>query len=183
MAFRVRTEFSGMQGSPWLSTMFFNQNTGTEQQCVDAVGAFWSAVDALMDNEVNWATLPDVEDVNSVTGQVVGVATTTPATGTGGTAGESLPPATQALVRWRTGVYSSGREIRGRTFIPALVEQNSDNGQVLAAAQTTINNAAAALIADANTILEIWSRVNGASPSVVSGSCWSQFAVLRSRRD
>ena len=181
--YRIRTEFSGMQGAPWLSTMFFQEGGGTAQQAVTAVGVFWGAVDARIDTEVNWTTLADVETVEQTTGDVTAVTSTTPATGTGGEATSSLPPATQGLVRWRTGQYIAGREVRGRTFIPGLVIGTDDNGQVISTYMTTVNNAAAALIADANSALTIWSRANNLERVVTSGTMWAQYAVLRSRRD
>lgn len=181
--YRVRTVFTGVQGSPWLSTMMLDQLAGSAAQAVTAVGTFWGAVDALMGNTVNWTTQADVELVNAATGQVTGITTTTPATGTGALAGELAPLVSQGLVRWRTGVYVAGREVRGRTFIPGLHINSVDDGSVLAASVTTVNTAAAALIADANSALEIWSRVLGVSHDVASGSMWSEFASLRSRRD
>lgn len=186
--YRVRTVFDGMQGAPWLNTLYFDQGGGTAQQAVTAVGNFWGAVDALIDSEVNWRTEADVTDINPLTGQPTSVIQTTPVTGTGAAVGDALPVATQALVRWRTGFFSNGRERRGRTFVPALVEASGDNGKLLAASQTTIQTAAAALIADVNSILVVWSRpdlptLNGGFSAVTASSVWEQFAVLRSRRD
>lgn len=172
-----------MQGAPWVSTMYFDDGTPSAQDCVDAVGAFWGAVDALIDNEVDWSTQADVENVDPVTGNVLAVVATTPVTGTGAMNASALPFASQGLVRWRTGVYIGGREIRGRTFIPGLTATASDNGRPLAANQATINAAAAGLIADANCDLGIWSRANGQIQVVTSGTMWTEFAVLRSRRD
>ena len=181
--YRVRTEFTGMQGAPWLSTMYFNDTGGTPQQAVTAVGAFWGAVDLHIDNEVDWTTLTDVETVAADSGQVVDITSTTPVTGTGASSSEALPFATQALVRWRTGDFINGREIRGRTFIPGVTELFNDNGRPIAALVSTINTAAATLIGDANSLLDVWSRQNGLARAVVTGSAWSEFAILRSRRD
>lgn len=183
MPYRVRVEFSGMQGAPWLATHVFQEGAGSAAQAVAAVGTFWGAVDATMDNEVNWTTLTDVESFDAATGNVTAVTSVTAVTGSGALALEALPLASQGLVRWRTGVYVSGREIRGRTFIPGLADSANDNGNLAASVATTIGNAANALIADANSQLEIWSRVNGATADVTSASVWSSFAVLRSRRD
>lgn len=185
--YRVRTVFSGMQGSPWLNTLFFNEAGGTAQQAVTAVGTFWGAVDALIDSEVDWTTEPDVTLIDAVSGSPTGIVTTTPVTGTGSAVGDAVPAATQALVRWRTGAFPAGREVRGRTFVPALVEASNDNGKLLAASQTTIQTAAAALIADANSVLVVWKRPNppaiGSYANVIASSVWGDFAVLRSRRD
>lgn len=181
--FRIRTIFSGVTGSPWVSTAFFNDTVGTPQDCVDAVGTFWAAVDALMDSSVTWLTNADVETVDQTNGQVTAVTSTTPASGAGGGGALSLPIAAQGLVRWRTGDYINGREIRGRWFIPGLSTTSNTDGVVTPASVTVIQNAATALIADPDTILNIWSRANNTARAVTSGSAWNQFAVLRSRRD
>lgn len=183
MAFyRVRTTFSGMQGSPWLSTLHFEATAGTAQQAVTAAGTFWGAVDALIDSEVDWTTEPDVSTF-STAGVLEDVTSTTPVTGTGSSVGDALPLATQALIRLRTGNIVAGRELRGRIFVPALVEASNDNGNVLAASRTTLDTAIATLIGSANADLTIWSRTHTLTAAVQTGSTWTQFAQLRSRRD
>lgn len=181
--YRVRTVFTGVQGSPWVNTAYFTDTAGTAQQAATAVGQFWQAVDSLMEVSVSWSTQADVETVDAVSGQVTDVETTTPLTGGGVAATTGLPVATQGLVRWRTGDYFNGRELRGRWFIPGLATGANTDGAPSSTMISTVNTAAAALIADANSILVMWSRKNGTTRAVESGSCWSQFAVLRSRRD
>lgn len=181
--YRVRTVFTGVTGSPWVSTAFFAEGAGSAQQAATAVGAFWNAADALMEASVSWTTLADVEGVNAANGQVHSVFSTTPVTGSGAAATTGLPTAAQGLVRWRTGVYVNGREIRGRWFIPGIATGNNNDGAPSATMVSTLNTAASTLIGDANSVLEIWSRANGSSADVTSGTTWSQFAVLRSRRD
>lgn len=181
--YRVRTVFTGIQGSPWLSTMYFDSlGAGTAQQAVSAVGTFWGALDNFMGAGVAWATEADVADINSTTGQPEDVTSTTPSTGAGSGGADLLPAATQGLIQWRTGVFANGREVRGRTFIPGLMETASTGGPsgTFASAAPT---AAAALIADANSTLIIWSRANSSFAPVTSGTLWTSFAVLRSRRD
>lgn len=181
--FRVRTVFSGVQGAPWVNTAYFSEGGGTAQQAATAVGAFWSSVDSLMEVSVSWTTLADVEELNAITGQVDGVQTTTPVTGGGVAATTGLPVATQGLVRWRSGQYAGGREIRGRWFIPGLATTSNTDGIPSSTMLSTVNTAAATLIGDANSSLMVWSRKNGTEVPATSGSCWTQFAVLRSRRD
>lgn len=181
--YRVRTTFTGVTGSPWVSTAFFSEAGGTSQQAATAVGAFWAAVDSLMEVSVSWTTLADVELVDAVTGQVTGVESTTPLTGGGVAATTGLPVATQGLVRWRTGSYHNGRENRGRWFIPGLATASNTDGQPSSTMLSTVNTAAATLITDGNSVFQIWSRANAHADNVTAGSCWSQFAVLRSRRD
>lgn len=180
---RVRTTLTGMQGSPWVNTLNFAEGVGTAAQLNTAVGTFWGAVDALMDSEVSWTTDAEVAQINAATGALEGLTSVTPATGNGSAVGDALPLATQAVLRWRTGQFAFGREIRGRTFIPALVEASNDNGTLLAASAATINSAAAALISDVNSTLVVWSRRADNVATVVTGSVATDFGVLRSRRD
>lgn len=180
---RVKTVFSGMSGAPWLNTLYFDDATLGAQDCVDAVATFWSAVDGLMDSEVDWDIDQDVEIVDEASGNVLSIVQTTGGTGSGSLAAEALPIASQALIRWRTGVYVGGREIRGRTFVPGLTEQANDNGKLAAASQTLIQTAATALINDPDCDLAIYSRVNANAAPVVSANVWGEFAVMRSRRD
>lgn len=181
--FRVRTVFQGVTGSPWVNTAFFDSSVGTAQDCVDAVGTFWSAADSLMEASVSWSTQSDVETVNALNGNVTNVTATTPAGGTGVVGQTGLPIAAQMLVRWRTGTYVNGREIRGRWFIPGLSTTVNNDGQPSASSLITLNTAAATLQGDADTNLVIWSRAHGQQEFVTSGTAWTQFAVLRSRRD
>lgn len=181
--YRIRTVFTGVAGTPYLSTMFFQEATGTAQQAATAVSTFWGAVDAYMHQDVLWDIEQDVEVIDDTNGQIQSVVTTTGGTGNGALTDDLLPPATQGLIRWRTGVFVGGREIRGKTFVPAMTESSSNAGQIAGVVQTGLQNAANTLVGTANANLAVWSRKNGVSEDVVSGSVWNQFAVLRSRRD
>jgi hypothetical protein len=181
--YRVRTIFTGAQGSPWLSTLNFGAAGGTAAQAVTAVAAFWGAVDVQMPGTIDWTTEADV-GTYSPAGELEDVDTTTPSTGAGGAgAGELLPRATQGLIRLRTGLIIDGRELRGRIFIPGLSESVNDNGTYAAASRATINTAAAALISDANSTLLVWSKRWATEAPALTGVTATEFAVLTSRRD
>ena len=181
--FRIRTVFQGIQGAPWLSTMYFGEGASNlAQDAVTAVGAFWGAVDAHISNLVNWSTESDVAVISDL-GVLTGVDSTTPATGSGAAVADPLPMATQGLVRWRTGLIVLGRELRGRTFVPGLTESAAVDGGLAAAVQSDIQTAADALMADVNSALVVWSRTHSVSATAQAATVWSQFAVQRSRRD
>lgn len=181
---RVRTVFSGPQGSPWVSTIHF---TGSTQVAADAavaaVGAFWGAVDALMHTSVLWATEAEVEVVDVNTGDVTAVLVTTPQTGAGATVTELVPRMSQAVVRLRTGVFFGGREVRGRIFIPGLTELANTAGALTPATQTAIATAADAMRTDVTQELVVYSKTHLSAPPVATTSVWSQWAYLGSRRD
>jgi hypothetical protein len=186
---RVKTIFSYTTGAPWVCTLNF-ADTANQTQANNvntAVGAFWGAVDTHINSGVTWTTDAAVQDINVLTGQIQGLFPVTPVTGTGAVATEILPVVNQGLVSWRTGQFGNGRESRGRTFIPGLTEAAATLGVVTAAVKTNTDTAAAALIADANSLLAIYQRpkpgVSGALFDVNAGTMWTKFAVLRSRRD
>lgn len=182
--YRIRTTFSGATGSPWVNTLFFSETGGSAQQAANAAAIFWQAVDAEMHTSITWSNETDVLIVNEDTGAATGVVQVEDSSGAGSNGVDLLPPATQALVRLRTGVFNDGREIRGRIFIPGLTEgANTAGGSVNGATATVIGDAAAALVADANSELLVWSRSALQAHGVVAASVWNQFAILRSRRD
>lgn len=185
---RVRTVLTGVAGSPYYMTGYFDAQTGTPTQAITAWHTFISggggATSGGIPSGARVETLGEVQLVNPVNGDVTGAVVGTPAVTTGTGVGPFLPPANQLVVRWRTGIYESGREIRGKTFIPSRLESESTaTGQVETAATTAFNSLASALIANALVDLVVWSRKYGQWALVSSGSTWNQFGVLRSRRD
>lgn len=187
MVLRVSTEWSGtMQGLPYFSNLYFGGTTdGEADAAVAAVTAFWQAVDDRVANNLTWTISSDVESIDLLTGNVIAVFSTPGGTGSGAETGDLAPPYTQGLIRWRTGVYSGGREVRGRTFIPGVTENQNTEGVPVAtyisgnatAAQTLITASAPA------GNLRVYSPTKQLASTVTSASTWNQWAVLRSRRD
>lgn len=183
LLYRVQTVFTGVAGSPYYSTFHFSAGFGTAANAVAAAGGFWSVVDGFMADDLDWDIPGEVEVINDETGLIVNVENATPQSGSGALTSQPLPPATQGLIRWRTGSFVGGREIRGKTFVPGLTVTHSDEGQPNTALITGLENAATALVGSPTAQLVIYSRKNGTSAEAVSSSAWGQFAVLRSRRD
>jgi hypothetical protein len=181
--YRVRTVFTGVQGSPWLNTLFFEETAGTAQQAADAAGAFWGAVDSRMATTVSWSTEAEVAIVNEATNQITSLTTTTPVTGTGAGGATQLPIETQGLVRLRTGTFVGGREVRGRFFIPGLTENDNDSGIPNAGITAVVNPAATTLTGGVNHVLMVFSRVHLVAHNVTSAAMWTSWAGLKSRRD
>lgn len=179
---------TGVAGSPWYLNGYFTADTGTTKQVQDAWMKFLFAGPG-----PSVSTLPvgatatidtDVPVVDPTNGQIVSVESSTGYSWTGSNTEQRLPPTAQALVRWRTGNFEGGREVRGRTNIPGGTESwNSASGTVETTISNLINGRAVDLINDANTVFVVWSKKNGLWWAAQSGSCWSQWAVLRSRRD
>lgn len=184
MPLRVETEITGLTGAPYLSVMNFGGSNLTDAQgAADAVRAFWFAIRNEFHSGNTVRVRPNVVYFNVTDGETIGnYSVTAPATVTGGASGDALPYATQGLVQWRTGVYIGGREIRGRTFIGGMTENQSANGHLAAASITAFQTAGAALIADTPPAFVIWSKAKATTEIVTSCSAWSSFAFLSSRR-
>lgn len=185
MSLRVRFEITGPSGAPWLSTMNFQGTTLTNaQDAADAVRTFWVGLGGQIVDTAQGRILPEVLIINDVTGEPTGIFNVTPGDPVTFTASNTLlPRTTQALVRWRTGVYSNGREIRGRTFIPGLTQASNNQGRPSGGIVAQLTTLANALIADTDSVLGVYSKRNGALAVVNAASVWSEFAELRTRRD
>jgi len=193
MALRVKTTFAGLTGAPYLNLMHFTGTGGTAASAAAvAVSNFWGEIDARMHTSLTWTRDGSVEEFNEETGAITALHATDAVSGAGALGGEPLPFAVQGLVRWRTGVFVDGREVRGRTFVPGLTESDSTSG-VLGAGAAAAMTSAAGTLEDA---LAIWQRPKvdrtvdppvveriGTIVPVASHSIAVQFAVLRSRRD
>jgi hypothetical protein len=111
----------------------------------------------------------------------------TPLTSTAGSGGLALPPQLASVVSWRTVV--SGRSGRGRTYLGNLGANMQVGSQIQSSSVTTINNAAAALIAAVSALtpasgpvkLCIWSPTKGVIRDVLTGASDTTFDTMRSR--
>lgn len=182
--YRVTTLFSGpLVTGGGINQFYFDEAAGTASAAAAAARAFWQAAADVMSTQVVWTVEGEVELVDE-TGAITGVESTDPFTSNGSSTGDPLPIATQGLIRWRTGFFMGGRELRGRTFIPGVTEGlNGTDGKPNSGALIEMNQAPAALLGASGAEFRIFSRTKNASATVVSGSAWTQWATLRSRRD
>lgn len=181
---RVTTLFNGPYvNGGGIQQFYFDSSVGTAANAKLAAQTFWDAAQDAVHVTTNIRVTSEVENVN-VAGSIVSTTIQGVDFDVYGTDdSDPLPPQTQALCRWRTGIYAGGREVRGRTFIPSAGEAFSVAGVPGGGRLTTLQNACAALVADANSTLLVWSRKYQIGEAVVSGTVAPYFAVLRSRRD
>lgn len=197
VALRVNTILSGpgvIGGG--INQMFFSNGAADAQACTDAVQDFWDALAAQMSNQINYQTDTVVAVFNETDGQLLSqnVVTALPLA-SGLLTNHMLPTSTQGLIRLGTNGIVHNRQVRGRVFVPGMVEDNNfspgvPGGSWPSVAQAAIN----ALIADATADLAVWSRPvtvatagvpirNGSIHDVTAATVWDKWAVLRSRRD
>lgn len=182
----IITEWTTPSGGGKLSVMYFLGSAATDEAQRAALGTLWGAIDARLDNAVTWSVRTTGRTIESTTGALTGEWTDpTDQSGVGGLVGQATADATQALIRWSTGVVVGGRFLKGRTNVPGLESNGFTDGNLSAPTQTAFNNAITTFIA-ADVGFGVWHRpVGGAGGQLVtvnSGSVWPEAAVLRRRR-
>lgn len=182
--YRVSTTIVGPAASGGgYNELYFAATGGDAAAAHDAAADFWEAVGVLALSTNTFTTLGDVETVDEITGNITGVTSVTPRVKVGQNTGDPVPKSTNALIRLRTGNFEGGREVRGRIFVPGLTEGQSDAGGLLASTRTALQTAADAMRTHAGSTLVVYSRTHHKYASVASCNVWSEWAVLRSRRD
>lgn len=172
-----------------LSTWYYDDTTTEAQDAVDAVLAFWTAIADRIATGIAITVSPEVEVIDPSTGNITSVESATGGTVNGSEGTEPLAPALQGLVRWRTGVYvTSGsparsREIRGRTFIPGPTIGQSNNGKPEADYLSDVGAAAASYASSGPNASLVYSRTHDRAEPITASSVWTEWAILRSRRD
>lgn len=190
---------TGLPGAPYYSNLYFGLVTtqAEAQACVDDVVAFWTAQGPSIGVGLLMTVEPEVALLDETNGDLTGVFTTVSAPVGGGAAGDRLPPSDQGLGRLLTSTFVAGRRVRGRIFMPAMMEANSVLGAPIAGYVTSLNTALQNLLASVNSLLVVWARPYAGDPTavppkparlgsfaIVTGvGAAPYWAVLRSRRD
>lgn len=186
---------TGVAGSPWYSNIYFANDAQADLAAGETtkVATFWDSLRSHMVSGCTITVETEIPMIDEHDGKMIGVHVGAGATLTGTGVGERLPGQVQALGQLFTAGFVNGRKVRGRIFIPGVLEGDSQNG----VPSVTANNAFATALTALRTgtpSLTIWSRpVKTASPGSpirdgshwnVNGSAvWSQWATMRSRRD
>lgn len=179
---RISVLYGGLPGMPGTNTIYHHENGASAADGVNAVKGFLDDISTNLASALTYDVNPVVEQVDSTTGAVIGVDDTGGGgADTGASGSESLPFSTQLLVQLRTGVFNSGRELRGRIFIPGQVESNNDAGRPSAAWVTFAQSKVDTMLAAGG--IAVYSPTHHTWASVSAGKVWNEWAVLRSRRD
>nr|CRY97414.1 hypothetical protein [uncultured prokaryote] len=195
---RVNAQWTGEQGAPYFTTVHFGgeETNGNAQDAASRFAVFLNTIKAMYTNKLTVQVNPTVLFVNPETGMAFDAASTStgPATGTGSDG--LLPPANQGMVRLGTSDYSGGRAVRGRLFIPGPTKGYDTDGKPYPAYRSALKTAAETMIAGAaadGAPFVIWSSPRKATTklpardgfisNVTTADTWTQWAILRSRRD
>jgi len=180
---RFRTVFTGVAGAPWYNNLYFEGGTPEGAAYGEAVATFWDECASQMDSEVSWVVEPTYTVIETDTGLIQDIGDWAGDTGVGSVAGEALPWACQGIINWRTNLYIAGRELRGKTFVPALQQNANNNGVLVGTAVADLLGAAENLISNSNSAFCVYSRTHLTEAIVESAQVPLKIGVLRSRRD
>lgn len=182
---RTKTVWTGSAGAPYYTENYWqgDADVAHANDAILALNAFFFTLAGYVTNTLSYTIDGDVDVIDISTGQITSVLAGTPVTFTGSASGEKLPPFTQGLLRMTTGLYLAGRQVRGRMFLPGMVEtSNTAAGVPLTAMVTAIDAAGVTLAAD-SAGFSVYSRTRHAAATVTGATMWTQWASLRSRRD
>lgn len=180
----VKTTFSGGPSGDWLSQFHIDRLLGGGvQDSIDIVRDFWNALSGVISSSVTYHIDGAVEIVDPVTGKPTGIDQGTTRTNVFTAPTDSLPWQTQALIYWNTGSWIGGRQVRGRTFIPGMVEMNNNGDGSMGSSLLTTLGTAATVLSNATTCTPgIYSRKHTNTYPIVSHTVIGHWSVMRTRR-
>lgn len=181
----ILTDWTTAAGTGFVTVMYFEQPIAVADQRL-ALDNFWQSCTAGLSNQTGYTIRTSGNEIEDTTGGLVDVWSDSTLYGdVGSFAGEPVPDASQALVRWRCAAIVGGRFLQGRTFIPGMASATVDNGNLSSASRTPIQTGANAFIASAAG-LTVWHRptagAGGSHDAVSTAVVNEEFAVLRRRR-
>lgn len=188
---RVDTILTGLAGSPYFSRLYFEGATEEDANTVrDAVASMWTSLFTGVNPFVGRLTATvqgEVASMNPGSGDIQTVYVDDDiVVSPGSTTIAIVPNASQVLVRLQTGTFRGGRRVLGKMFIPCTRASGQDSdGNVTSTMQAGVKAAVDLLIPVG---LGVWSRPSerfalGTLTPVTSTGVWSEYAVMRSRRD
>lgn len=180
----VRTIFTGVAGLPGYSNLYFQGDTLSEATgAANAVQAFYLAIRGFQSNLFRAQVQSEVAVVDPTTGNTTDVLSVPAQPLISGAANAALlPPGAQAVVRFSTPLFRAGRRVQGRTNVPGwTTSANDPAGAPSAQLLGDLRTAAAALIADTNSVLVVYSPTGGVFGAVSGSSVLSRWGTLRSR--
>lgn len=192
---RVQTQLFGVGGGTAYNNLYFDASAVgmNAPEAQDIVASFWNGIGAYIRSGSTSIVQPEVEQVNTESGEVFNVVSLTARSTTNTGTGDPLPPANQYRLRLTTDDFIGGRRLRGSIFIPGLTESVSTNGVPTSALSTDVVARAVLDFITSSDGLVVYSRPRpvghplgarvGINGLVTGISGLSYFSVLRSRRD
>lgn len=183
--FEVHTTWTGVAGTPYYTTLRGLMTGPVEpEEFADRWTTFLVSIQGAIADALTAVVEPEVTVIESTSGELVGVLSIDGDTIAPNGGGDALPPATQCLVQLTTPAIISGRRLRGRIFLPGMLEANNGvTGEPSGALVGSFNDALDTLVDALASTWVVYSPTHRAYATVTGAQVWNQWAVLRSRRD
>lgn len=181
--YRVTQTGSGVAGSPFYLTGYFDSTAGTALQAATSWRNIVAPPVSYFGTPYTYDPITLVDTVDPVTGNITGITPVAIAARTFTSVGEKLPTFVNMGLNWRTGIYRNGREVRGRTNIAGFTEDaNGPTGDPVALYVTDFQTRINTEVANPVASLVVWSKKNGEWFEVSTGTVANKWYVLKSRR-
>lgn len=186
LLFKITALWQNWPGAPGY-TNFYSLEAGAIAPQVDAIRAFFFALQGIIPSGITVTVQPSGDQINDANGNITGAWSVSPAPAVvTGSAGGTFAGNAGAVVSWRTNGVVANRRVRGRSFLVPLASTVYDSNGLTTAAITTIQGAASTLVTAAAPNLAVWSRPtplrSGSSHPITSSTVPDLSASLRSRR-
>lgn len=190
---RVRVSWTNFPGAPGLSTFYLSAGSTN----VAPILTFFTAIKDLFPLNLTFQVPSTGDAIDSATNKIVGGWA-----GSGGGSASSVHTSNSysgtsgALVHWSTGAVLNGRRLAGRTYlVPIAGDQYFTDGSLTGTCQTTIQNAANAMITALTPALQVYGPPRDAGTNgpgdpgkasiispAIAGTVPDLAVVMRSRR-
>lgn len=178
---RITSVWSGWPGGPGYTHFYAAEGDEVALQSQTAV--FWGFIEDCLPLHVTVHTPASGDIIDDATGDMVGVWAEGAAVDHSGTDAGSFSAPAGACITWHTGLFLSGRELRGRSFIVPMGATSYDgDGTLLAGRQAVLDVAAGNLVTGVGS-LAVYSPTHHTSAPIINGIVADRCAVLRSRRN
>lgn len=182
---QILTDWTTASGSGKVTVMYFLAAESVVDQRA-AIHDLFNDMGVGLDDSCSFTVRTSGVEIDDETGTLIGSwSEPTAQTGTGDGSGQPVADAIQVLLQWQTPAIVGGRFLKGRTFVPGLGNGNEAGGNLAPTAQTTFQGIVDTFV-DSDVGFGVWHRPaagsGGSFDQVISGTVWSELAVLRRRR-
>lgn len=193
-------EWTGFQGAPGFTNLYFAADTEDPAEALDAVEKGFLLFDFLADwgpSTVTVTPQTDVRLLSDITGDLLDIVTVTGLTPKVGAVNARYSAVSGACIIWPTTTIHGTRRMQGRTFLVPLTQAAyQSDGTLDPSAVSTIAADAEAMRTASGPVFGVWGRPRAASagppPVTARDGIWGpatssrvpdRVAELRSRRD
>jgi hypothetical protein len=182
---KVDVLWTGLAGAPYFTQFFFGHEPSQASATATALRTCLFGFNARCMTPMIAAISPEQTVIDTATGKPTAteIATAVTDVAFSGT-GTPLPTVDQVVMRLKTSQFNLGRRLQGRIFVPGLNTAANSGGRLDSVYKSSFDASFGGLIANTATSGKwaIWSRKYKGWASIDSATAWSEFGVMRSRR-